>query len=77
MIGLLFANLLLTAELDHQLRRDAHLSLGYRRLPFSSFRELIRTLDYDILASKLDQPSTFPSAEQADRLERLLLAYVR
>ena len=64
------------AEVMHDYIR-AHLSLGYRRLTFSSFRELIRTLDYDILASKLDQPSTFPSAEQADRLERLLLAYVK
>lgn len=53
-----------------------HQALGYRRVSFQSLRQLIRTLDYDILASKLDQPTSFPSVEQAERLERLLFAYI-
>ncbi|MEZ5255381.1 MAG: hypothetical protein R2705_00355 [Ilumatobacteraceae bacterium] len=37
-----FANLLLTAELDHQLRRDAHLSLGY----YGMLARLAESLDH-------------------------------
>lgn len=63
------------AEVMHSYMRE-NSSEGFRRVNFSGFREVIRTLDYDILFSKIEQPATFPSVEQADRLERLLLAYV-
>lgn len=50
--------------------------MGYRQFSQSGLEEVIRTLDYDILFSKISDQGAFPNAEQAFRLERMLLAYI-
>lgn len=53
-------------------RRD----LGYGEFSKDGLTEVIRTLDYDILFSKVNDCGVFPNIEQANRLERMLLAYI-
>ena len=64
-----------TAEVMHEYTRHrAH--LGYRQFTRAGLTEVIRTLDYDILFSKINDCGSFPSVEQATRLERMLLSYI-
>jgi hypothetical protein len=56
------------------IRHNRH--LGYRDFSQDGLTEVIRTLDYDILFSKINDTGAFPNAEQAYRLERMLLAYI-
>lgn len=54
----------------------AHRNLGFREFSQRELTAVIRTLDYDILFSKVSEFGDFPTFDQAHRLERMLLAYV-
>lgn len=64
-----------TAEVMHEYVRCRR-HLGYREFSKEGLCEVLRTLDYDILFSKVNDGGSFPSEEQALRLERMLLAYL-